>query len=319
MLPFRLVYHEQYDLHLGNHVFPSKKYAWLYDRLIRTRFAAAEDFETPEPAEDEDILLVHDPEWVAKLRSGTLTYQDILRLEIPYSRQMVEAFWLAAGGTILAARLALEWGVGFNIGGGFHHAFPGHGEGFCAINDMAVAIRRLQRDGAIRRAMVVDCDVHHGNGTAAIFAGDDSVFTLSIHQFRNYPSEKPPSSLDIHLADGVGDAEYLQRLGDGYRAALAMFQPELVMYVAGADPFYADQLGGLWLTFEGLKERDRLVIWTALARGIPVAIVLAGGYAESVEDTITIHANTAAVAKEVLEKTGAGPGVTGQGPGAGDG
>ena len=266
MLPFRLVYHEQYDLHLGSHVFPSKKYAWLHDRLIRTRFATAEDFAAPEPAADEDILLVHDPQWVSKLRSGTLTYQDILRLEIPYSRQMVEAFWLAAGGTILAARLALETGVGFNVGGGFHHAFPDHGEGFCAINDMAVAIRRLQRDGAIRRAMVVDCDVHHGNGTATIFAGDQSVFTLSIHQFKNYPTEKPPSSLDIHLADGVGDAEYLHRLGDGYRAALALFKPELVMYVAGADPFYADQLGGLSLTFDGLMERDRLVIWTALAR-----------------------------------------------------
>jgi acetoin utilization deacetylase AcuC-like enzyme len=150
--------------------------------------------------------------------------------------------------------------------------------------------------------MVVDCDVHHGNGTAAIFAGDDSVFTLSIHQFKNYPSEKPPSSLDIHLADGVGDAEYLHRLGDGYRAALAMFQPELVVYVAGADPFYADQLGGLSLTFEGLEERDRLVMRTALARRIPVAVVLAGGYAENVEDTITIHANTAAVAREVVKQ-----------------
>jgi acetoin utilization deacetylase AcuC-like enzyme len=312
MLPFRLVYHEQYDLHLGSHVFPSKKYAWLHDRLIRTRFATAEDFMAPEPAAEEDILLVHDPQWVSKLRSGTLTYQDILRLEIPYSRQTVEAFWLAAGGTILAARLALESGVGFNAGGGFHHGFPGHGEGFCAINDMAVAIRRLQRDGAIRRAMVVDCDVHHGNGTAAIFAGDQSVFTLSIHQFNNYPTDKPPSSLDIHLADGVGDAEYLQRLGDGYRAALAMFKPELVMYAAGADPFYADQLGGLSLTFDGLEERDRLVIWTALTHGIPVAVVLAGGYAESAEDTITIHANTAAVAKEVVEKVRAG----GHGPGA---
>jgi acetoin utilization deacetylase AcuC-like enzyme len=303
MLPFRLVYHENYDLHLGAHVFPSKKYKWLHDRLLRTRFAAAEDFVAPEPATDDDILLVHDPEWVAKLRNGTLSYQDILRLEIPYSRQMVEAFWLAAGGTLTAARLALKNGLGFNIGGGFHHAFQGHGEGFCAINDIAVAIRRLQRDGAIRRAMVVDCDVHHGNGTAAIFTGDLSVFTLSIHQFNNYPTEKPPSSLDIHLADGIGDAEYLHRLGNGYRAALAMMQPELVVYVAGADPYYEDQLGGLSLTFEGLKERDRLVIWTALTHRIPVAIVLAGGYAQSVEDTITIHANTAAVAKEILEKS----------------
>ncbi len=300
MLPFRLVYHELYDLHLGAHVFPSKKYRWLRDRLIHTRFAEAEDFIAPEPATDEDILLVHEREWVSKLRTGTLTYQDILRLEIPYSKQMVEAFWLAAGGTILAARLALAQHVGFNIGGGFHHAFPGHGEGFCAINDIAVAVRRLQKEGAIRRAMVVDCDVHHGNGTAAIFAGDPSVFTLSIHQFNNYPTEKPPSTLDIHLADGTGDAEYLNRLGNGFRAALAMFRPELVVYVAGADPFYEDQLGGLSMTFEGLQDRDRLVIRTAVSHDIPVAVVLAGGYSQSVEDTITIHANTAAVAREVL-------------------
>jgi len=306
VLPFKLVFHERYDLNLGEHVFPSRKYQWLRDRLVRTRFASAEDFVAPEPATDDDVRLVHDDEWVAKLRSGTLTYQDILRLEIPYSRQMVEAFWLAAGGSILAARLALEHGVGFNIGGGFHHAFPGHGEGFCAINDIGIAVRRLQRDGAIRRAMVVDCDVHHGNGTAGVFASDDSVFTLSIHQANNYPSEKPPSSLDIHLPDAIGDAEYLHRLGNGYRAALAMFKPELLVYVAGADPFQEDQLGGLSLTFDGLKERDRLVIWTALSHGLPVAIVLAGGYAQSVEDTITIHANTAEVAKEVLLKVGAG-------------
>ena len=301
-LPFPLVYSERYDLHLGDHVFPSKKYKWLHDRLLRTKFAAPENFVEPEPASDEDLLLAHEAQWVDKLRNGTLTYQDILTLEIPYSEEMAEAFWLAAGGTLMAARQALAGGVGFNIGGGFHHAFPGHGEGFCAINDMAVAIRRLQKDGAIKRAMVVDCDVHHGNGTAAIFAGDPSVFTLSIHQFNNYPSEKPPSSLDIHLGDGIGDAEYLHRLGNGYRAALTMFKPELVVYVAGADPYLEDQLGGLSLTFDGLMERDRLVIWTALTHHVPVAIVLAGGYALNVEDTITIHANTAAVARDVLAK-----------------
>jgi len=304
MLPFRLVYHEEYDLHLGEHVFPSKKYKWLHERLIRTCFAEPGDFVAPRPASVEDLLLAHDTEWVVRLKSGTLTYQDILRLEIPYSRQMAQAFCLAAGGTILAAQLALESGVGFNVGGGFHHAFPDHGEGFCAINDIAVAIRRLQRDGAIRRAMVVDCDVHHGNGTATIFMGDPSVFTLSIHQFNNYPSENPPSSLDIHLADGVGDSEYIHRLENGYHAALAMFKPELVLFVAGADPYCEDQLGGLSLTLDGLRERDRMVIWEARHRGIPVAIVLAGGYAQSVEDTITIHANTAAVAKEVSEKLG---------------
>jgi acetoin utilization deacetylase AcuC-like enzyme len=302
MLPFRLVYSERYDLNLGEHVFPSKKFKWLHDRFLWTRFAVNEDFVAPEPATDADVLLAHDAEWVSKLRNGTLTYQDILRLEIPYSRQMVDAFWLAAGGSILAARHALAGRIGYNIGGGFHHGFAGHGEGFCAINDIAVAIRTLQREGAVQRAMVVDCDVHHGNGTAAIFAQDPSVFTLSIHQFNNYPSEKPPSKLDIHLADGIGDAEYLHRLGNGYRAALTMFQPQLLMYVAGADPYYDDQLGGLSLTFEGLMERDRLVIRTALTQNIPVAIVLAGGYAANVEDTITVHANTAKVAKEILEK-----------------
>jgi acetoin utilization deacetylase AcuC-like enzyme len=304
MLPYRLVYHELYDLHLGKHVFPSQKYKWLHDRLIRTRFATAEDFVAPQPAADDDVRLVHTPEWVAKLTTGTLSYHEVLQLEIPYSRQMVDAFWLLAGGTIFTARLALQSGIGFNVGGGFHHAFPGHGEGFCAINDIAIAVRRLQRDGEIRTAMVVDCDVHQGNGTAAVFADDPSVFTLSIHQFNNYPTEKPLSSLDIHLEDGIGDAEYLQRLGNGYRAALTMFKPELVMYVAGADPFYEDQLGGLSLTFDGLKERDRLIIWTALTHRIPVAIVLAGGYAQSVEDTVTIHANTAAVARELLDKVG---------------
>ena len=302
MLPFRLIYHEEYDLNLGEHVFPSKKYKWLRDRLIRTRFAAPEDFVTPQPASSEDLLLAHDAEWVVKIKSGVLSYQDILRLEIPYSRQMAQAFCLACGGTVLAAQLAMRNGVGFNVGGGFHHAFADHGEGFCALNDIAVAIRRVQRDGAIRRAMVVDCDVHHGNGTAAIFAGDFSVFTLSIHQFNNYPSEKPPSSLDIHLADGVGDSEYIHRLENGYRAALAMFNPELLVYVAGADPYYEDQLGGLSLTFDGLMERDRLVMWEALHRRIPVAVVLAGGYAHSAEDTITIHANTAAVARDLLQK-----------------
>src|SRR5690349_17540966 len=165
MLPFRLVYHPHYDLHLGQHVFPAQKYRLLRERLLRTSFAREEDFLEPEPATDEDILLVHDRAWVDKLKNGTLSYHEVLRLEIPYSRQTIDAFWTAAGGTILAGRMALEQGLAFNIGGGFHHAFADHGEGFCAINDVAVAIRRLQRDGAVRRVMVVDCDVHHGNGT----------------------------------------------------------------------------------------------------------------------------------------------------------
>jgi acetoin utilization deacetylase AcuC-like enzyme len=217
---------------------------------------------------------------------------------------LVQAFWLAAGGTTLAARLALEDGAGFNIGGGFHHAFPEHGEGFCAINDCAVAIRRLQKAGRIERAMIVDCDVHQGNGTATIFARDKTVFTLSIHQLHNYPATKPASDIDLNLADEVGDDEYLERLRNAYVPALSEFQPQLVVYLAGADPYYRDQLGGLALSLEGLKARDRLVMAAALMQKVPVGITLAGGYAVDLEDTITIHVNTAKAVKEVLERVG---------------
>jgi acetoin utilization deacetylase AcuC-like enzyme len=304
MSPFRFVYHEGYDLNLGEHVFPSKKFRLVRERLIEEGIAAPEDFLRPEPSPEEDLLRVHDADWVRKLAAGTLTYRDIMKLEIPYSSAMVRAFWLAAGGTTLAARRALEDGVSYNVGGGFHHAFRGHGEGFCAINDIAIAIRRLLAEGRIARALVADCDVHHGNGTAAIFAGDPAVFTLSIHQFENYPTEKPPSTLDIHLADNTPDGEYIAKLRGGYLAALESFRPELVVYVAGADPFYQDQLGGLSLSFEGLMDRDNLIIEYALRQGAGVAVVLAGGYAVRVEDTVTIHCNTARAAARALAVTG---------------
>jgi acetoin utilization deacetylase AcuC-like enzyme len=304
MLPFKLVYHPGYDLHLIDHVFPTQKYRLVCDRLLGEEFAEPGDFLEPEPASDEELLLVHEEGWIHRLKTGTLNFFEILKLELPYSREMVEAFWLAAGGTTMAARLALRDGIGFNIGGGFHHAFPGHGEGFCAIHDLAVAIRSLQQHGLIERAMVVDCDVHHGNGTAAIFAGDKRVFTLSIHQFNNYPGYKPASDIDIHLADGTSDEEYLERLREAYAPALAEHRPDLLMYVAGADPYCQDQLGGLSLTLEGLEERDRLVLEEALREGIPVAIVLAGGYAIDLEDTVAIHVNTARVACEVLGRAG---------------
>jgi acetoin utilization deacetylase AcuC-like enzyme len=299
MAAMRLVYSEGYDLNLGRHVFPSSKYRWLHDRMRAEGFAGEADFVAPEPAPGDDLRLVHDAGWVARLCSGTLSYQEILRLEIPYSRQMVEAARLAAGGTTLAARIALAEGLGFNLGGGFHHGFAAHGEGFCALNDVAVAARVMQREGLARRVMIADCDVHHGNGTAAIFAGDPSVFTLSIHQLRNYPEEKPPSDVDIHLADGVGDAEYLQLLADAFRASLSLFQPDLLIYLAGADPYQDDQLGGLSMTFEGLAERDRFVMATAREHRIPVAVTLAGGYANRVEDTLAIHLATARVAREI--------------------
>lgn len=299
MLPFKLVYHKGYDLNLGEHVFPSQKFHLIAETLVREEIAAAEDFLTPAVASDEDILRVHTPEWVHKLKTGTLTASEIMKLEIPYSREAVEACWLAAGGAILAGQSALRDRFGCNLGGGFHHAYPGHGEGFCAIHDVAVAIRRLQSDGAIRKAMVVDTDVHQGNGTAAIFAKDESVFTLSIHQENNYPAYKPPSDLDLDLADRVDDDEYLGVLIPAVQSALDEFQPELLFYIGGADPFCEDQLGGLSLTKKGLKERDRKVFEEARRRGIPVATALAGGYARCVEDTIRIHVNTIVAAREV--------------------
>jgi acetoin utilization deacetylase AcuC-like enzyme len=300
MLPFRLVYHPRYDLNLGDHVFPARKYRLIHDRLIAERFAEPADFVEPQPASDDDVLRVHDRGWVDRLKGGTLSEAELVKLEIPYSRAMVEGFWLATGGTILAARNALLDRVGFNIGGGFHHAFPGHGEGFCAIHDVAIAIRSLQHERLIERALVVDCDVHHGNGTAATFAGDRSVLTLSLHQFHNYPIEKPPSTIDVNLPDGVEDAEYLDRLGSALKVAMS-FAPHLLFYVAGADPYREDQLGDLALTMEGLKRRDQLVFETALADSVPIAVVLAGGYARDTNDTVTIHCNTAKAARDALQ------------------
>ena len=299
MLPFKLVYHENYDLNLGPHIFPSQKFRLIYEMLLREGIASEEDFLRPDRAGDGDILRVHTPDWVWKLRTGTLTASEIMLLEVPYSPELVEAFWLAAGGTILAAQCALRDGFGSNLGGGFHHAYPGHGEGFCAIHDVAVAIRRLQADGAIKKAMVVDTDVHHGNGTAAIFRDDPTVFTLSIHQLNNYPAHKPPSSLDLDMDDRVEDDEYLGALIPSVQQSLDTFQPEIVFYVGGADPYCEDQLGGLSLTKAGLKQRDRSVFEEARRRGISVVTTLAGGYARRVEDTVRIHVNTILAAGEV--------------------
>lgn len=294
----KLVYSDRYDLNLGSHVFPSIKYHLVKEMLLREHIAEPGDFLEPPPASDDDIALVHHREYLRKLQAGKLSYLEVLRLEIPYSPELVRAVWLCTGGSILAGRLALEGGVGVNLGGGFHHAYPDHGEGFCVLNDFAVAIRRLQKDKTIEQAMTVDCDVHQGNGTAAIFGGDHTVFTLSIHQVNNYPYPKPPSSLDINLEDGVGDEDYLRELAQGLDKALADFRPDLIFYIAGADPYRDDQLGGLKLSLEGLEKRDRLVFEKASGRNIPVAVTLAGGYARQLEDTIQIHSNTIRVAKE---------------------
>jgi len=301
MLPFKLVYHERYDLNLGPHVFPSQKFRLIYEMLLREGLAKEQDFLKPDAATDEDILRVHTADWVRKLKTGTLTASEVMLLEVPYSPELVEAVWLAAGGTILAAQSALRDGFGSNLSGGFHHAYPEHGEGFCAIHDVAVAIRRLQTDGAIKKTIVVDTDVHHGNGTAAIFRDDPTVFTLSMHQLNNYPGYKPPSSLDLNMYDGAEDEEYLGALIPAVQKALDKFQPEILFYVGGADPYCEDQLGGLSLTKAGLKRRDRSVFEEARQRGIPVVTTLAGGYARRVEDTVRIHVNTILAANEVAQ------------------
>jgi acetoin utilization deacetylase AcuC-like enzyme len=338
MLPFKLVYSDDYYLPIGSHVFPAEKYKCIHDRLLSTGIAEPSDFVAPLPATDQDVLLVHTPQYVEKLKTGTLTALEELELEVPYSPELVSAFWLAAGGSVLAADYALNDGVAISIGGGFHHAFPGHGEGFCMIHDVAIAIRCMQRDDKIRTAMTVDCDVHQGNGTAVIFAGTrvpsdrlsstfasvlnpapstarpalhgtrprsshaEDVFTISLHQQNNYPVFKPASSLDMNLPDEIGDDDYLACLGNALSLGLSKFKPELICYLAGADPYREDQLGGLSLTIEGLKERDALMFRIARAEGIPVMVTLAGGYALKLEDTITIHCNTVVAAKEVFAK-----------------
>jgi acetoin utilization deacetylase AcuC-like enzyme len=324
MLPFKLIYSDDYYLPIGAHVFPAAKYKLVHHRLLASAVAEPDDFLTPCPATDQDVLLVHTPQYVEKLKSGTLSAREELELEVPYSPELVRAFWLAAGGSILTAGHALEDGVAINIGGGFHHAFPDHGEGFCLINDVAIAIRRMQSDGRIRTAMTVDCDVHQGNGTAAIFAGTrpasdplpsaapsvlkskagsthaGDVFTISLHQENNYPVWKPPSSIDVNLPDGTGNDDYLAWLDNALSSGLRQFAPGLLCYIAGADPYREDQLGGLSLTIDGLKKRDLLVFNVARARNIPVMVTYAGGYARNVQDTVTIHCNTVIAAKEAV-------------------
>jgi acetoin utilization deacetylase AcuC-like enzyme len=299
MLPFKVVYHPRYDLNLGPHVFPSQKFKMVHDALLEEGLADQADFLLPEPAADEDVLRVHTPAYVQKLQTDSLTLSERMKLEIPVSESTVQAFWLAAGGSILAGGEALRDGFGANLSGGFHHAYPGHGEGFCMLHDVAIAIRALQSRGEIRTAMTVDTDVHHGNGTAAIFANDASVYTLSIHQENNYPMPKPQSDLDIGLEDGTRDAEYLDALEKGLIHSLKTMTPDLIFYVGGADPYREDQLGGLALTLEGLQKRDRLVFEHARRRGIPVASTMAGGYARRVADTVRIHVNTIVAARDV--------------------
>lgn len=282
-----VVYSAKYHIDIGSHVFPTRKYHLLHDRIRSSNLNP--NLVEPQAAHWEQLAIVHSAEYLIKLKTGSFEWNELALLEIPWSPEVVEGFRLMTGGTIEAAYFALETGrPGFHIGGGFHHAFANHGEGFCIFNDVAVAVRLLLNEGAIQRAAVIDLDVHHGNGTAFIFENEPSVFTFSMHQEHNYPMHKPQGTLDVGLPDGTGDDLYLDRLRASLPKVMS-FAPQIVFYLAGADPFEDDQLGGLALSKSGLRHRDRIVLDACNAAAIPVVILLAGGYARRVEDTVDIH------------------------------
>jgi acetoin utilization deacetylase AcuC-like enzyme len=290
------VYHPDYSGDIGPHVFPIEKYARTHQRLLDEGDTGPDDWREPDLAPREDLLLVHTPEYLDDFLSFRWTSRTASS-EFPLTPDVARAYVRGAGGTILACREALARGAAANVGGGFHHAFPDHAEGFCYLNDIAVGIRVALREGRIKRAAVVDCDLHQGNGTARIFAGDDAVFTFSIHQENLYPV-KEQSDWDIGLDNGTGDEEYLEKLARALPEIMERSRPELVVYQAGADPYREDQLGNLELSLEGLRERDRLVLSECLRRGVPYAVTLGGGYARNVADTIAIHVNTCRVVLE---------------------
>jgi acetoin utilization deacetylase AcuC-like enzyme len=288
----KLFYSPKYQIDIGPHVFPTVKYQLIHDRLIKEGIAKEKDFIDPGMARDEDILLVHTKEYVEKLKTGNFSISEIFKMELPYKKEHMEPSWICANGTIKACQEALKNGIGIHIGGGFHHAFPDHGEGFCIVNDIAIGIKRCLEDKDIKKAMVIDCDLHQGNGTAAIFKNNPNVFTFSIHEQDIYPYPKQKSDLDIGLEAGVGDEQYVASLKSRVLSLLKEFKPQLIVYLAGADPYKDDQLGFLELSIEGLKKRDELVIGEARKQNIALVTVFGGGYAREVEDTVTIHSNT---------------------------
>jgi len=327
----KIVYSDRYHIDIGSHVFATVKYQLVRATLLRNGVRPSE-FVEPELAGWDQLALVHTDQYLEKLRTGRLTLAEIAEMELSWSPEIVEGFRLMVGGTLLAARMALggegptppaetgaeaprrPWRVVVHLGGGFHHAFCNHGEGFCMFNDVAVAIRVLKRERLIGRSAVVDCDVHHGNGTAMIFTDDRSVFTFSMHQQHNYPGFKPPGSLDLGLDDATGDEGYLTALAEALPDVLVR-RPDIVFYLAGADPYREDELGGLSLTREGLRQRDRLVLAAARQTGVPVVVTLAGGYARHLDDTVAIHAATVEEAKAACAEAARDPTLPGTGTG----
>ncbi len=297
----RVSYTPRYYADIGeNHVFPIRKFEMASRRLVEEGTLRREQIVEPQPAAVGDVLLVHTEDYITRLRAGTLTPREIRRLGLPWSKALVRRSFLATGGTINAARWALEEGVGSNLAGGTHHAFADRGEGFCVLNDVAIAIRVLRRDKLIRRAAIVDCDVHQGNGTATIFAGDPDVFTFSMHGAKNYPLFKATSSLDVELEDDTGNDAYMETLAH-YLPQVFAFAPDIIFYLAGADPYAGDKLGRLALTIPGLRARDEFVLGACQSLGLPVVTVMSGGYAAVINDTVEIHCNTIRAAQSIFD------------------
>jgi acetoin utilization deacetylase AcuC-like enzyme len=286
----RLYYCDHFVLPLPEgHRFPMEKYALLRDRVVAAGLGANGELCVPPAATDEELESVHDPGYVRRVRDGGLSPQKIRRMGFPWSPELVERSRRSVGGTLQASRAAIEDGIAVNLSGGTHHAFRERGEGFCVFNDVAVAARMMHREGRARRVAILDLDVHQGNGTAAIFADDPAVYTLSVHGANNFPFRKEKSDLDLDLPDFAGDDLFLDAVQRGVETALTASDPELAIFLAGADPFEGDGLGRLGVSKAGLGERDRIVFERCRDAGVPVAVVMGGGYALRIEDTVDIH------------------------------
>jgi acetoin utilization deacetylase AcuC-like enzyme len=298
-----VVWSPRYEVDIGHHVFPTAKYRLVRDRLVEERVVGVADIVEPEAVNEATLGRVHTAEYLRKIRENDFTPDERTRLEVPITQELIRAARVACGGTLLAARRAMDEGVAVHLGGGFHHAFADHGEGFCLLNDVAVASCALLAERKAEQVLIIDLDVHHGNGTAAIFADESRVFTFSMHQQNNYPAEKPRSDYDVGLPDGVRDDRYMVLLDEHIPRILDARRPEIVFYLAGADPYREDQLGGLGLSLDGLRQRDRLVLHECRHRNIPVAVTMAGGYALRTEDTVAIHVATVQEAVDTRRST----------------
>ncbi len=313
----RVFYTDQFQFPLPKgHRFPSQKYGLLREAVVAARLVSADDLIVPEEATDEQILRAHDADYLARVQAGDLTPKEIRRIGLPWSPELVVRARRSAGGTIAACRAALSDGIAVSLSGGTHHAFRDRGQGYCLFNDIVISARAMQAEGRVEQIVALDCDVHQGNGTAAIVAGDPTIFSFSIHNENNFPLFKEQSDLDIGLDDGTEDAAYLQALVPGVRSAVDQVCSSLsgsshqgrrlAIYLAGADPHEGDLLGRLALTKAGLAERDRLVLSMCRQAGLPVAIVMAGGYGRKVQDTVEVHLQTVRLAAEMAGLISAG-------------